>query len=257
MSTRLLRQTGTDVNRRVADLSEDLQDTYDVLVQCDGDLGSTSKILGVTRSVLRSRITSLGVPLEHFQTQPSAKKNARNEDEMNTANAKTDAKTDKKRHRPKQGEKPKSEKYSREDGDILVQDGQTRRIKVGEQHPAAQAKVITEELGGTATPTATGLKLKDKEGRYFACVASIGKTRCNIYVVRVDLKVAKETASNLGDWDFCWPKKKVGHATLMRVDQVSKGLIRSVMRLHALNAVDHRKKGSDAKEATKDKKVAA
>lgn len=160
--------------------------------------------------------------------------------------------TDKKRSRPKKGEAPKTEKYERKDGPILVQNGKTREIRVAETHPAALAKKITGELGGKAEATPSGLKCYDKDGRCFLIVSSIGKTKANFYNQRVPLKVAKETHDDLGDWNHTWPKKKAGPAALFGVEKVTKTMIRALMKLHATHAIDRRKKGSTpVKKTTK------
>jgi len=108
------------------------------------------------------------------------------------------------------------------------------------------AMKLTEELGGKSLVTPSGLKLLDSKGRVFAAISSIGKHKCNIHILRVNLKVAQETQPELGSWNHTWPKKGVGPATLFGVEKVTKSMIRTVQKLHAAHAIDLRKKKKTA-----------
>jgi hypothetical protein len=140
------------------------------------------------------------------------------------------------------------ERYERITGKVTVLEGPSRFIKVDADHPAVQAMNIVKAEGGSVEAGPSGLKLMDSQGRCFA-IAATTKTKAHFYVQRVDQATAEGAAANLGSWSCCWPNRNEGCAVLRDVTKVTKGMVRTLMRLHASNAIDGRTKAARAAAA--------
>lgn len=189
--------------------------TADAILAAKGDLAATATALGISKDALRARVKRLPVSVDELVKGAPAK--------------------------APRAPKAVKNRYVRDNGPVAVIDGPSRLIRVGTDHPAAQAIELVKELGGSAKATPTGLRLSDESGREFAIVAAT-KQRANFYVERVSVEKAKEVAGDLGSWDFCWPLKKMGCAVLIDVEKVTKTLVRTLMKLSATHAIDRRTK---------------
>lgn len=140
------------------------------------------------------------------------------------------------------------ERYERVTGKNTVLEGPSRFIAVDGDHPAVQAMNIVKAEGGSYEVTPSGLTLMDSQGRKFAIVGTTKKV-AHFYVQLVSQATAESVAPNLGTWSCCWPNKSEGCAVLRDVEKVNKGTIRTLMRLHASNAIDGRTKAARAAAA--------
>ncbi len=220
--------------------------TLDALTASKGDLDATAKTLGISKDALRGRVKRFGSSVADLiktdavpAATPTAPVVAAKPAKAPKAAKKTAPKASK--VKPAKVVKIQKNRYERVDGPVAVLDGPSRLVKVATDHPAAQVIETLKELGGKAVASPTGLRLHDDQGREFAILLATKRT-VSFYVDRVAKDKAEEVAGDLGTWDFCWPVQKKGCAVLCDVEKITKGLMRTLMKLHATHAVDRRRK---------------